>query len=138
MAVGANNLLTVASPASVTNGIGYNVYVGTAADGETLQNNSPIAYGTGWTEPTSGLVALDTLPMPRGTINFGASAFTGAVPTGYVGWDVSGSTTLNPNDNSTLTLDSGNLRFTGQNNTFISGTNQPVNCVRSNTFKAHG
>ena len=33
----------------------YNVYIGTVEGGETLQNVAPIAIGTDWQEPTSGL-----------------------------------------------------------------------------------
>jgi hypothetical protein len=33
----------------------YNVYAGTQEGGETLQNVSPIAIGTNWTEPSTGL-----------------------------------------------------------------------------------
>lgn len=56
-AVGANNLLTVTSPGASGNATGYNVFVGTAAGQSYLQNASPITLGTGWTEPTSGLIA---------------------------------------------------------------------------------
>lgn len=45
---------TTAAPPSVT---GWNIYVGTSPGAETLQNNAPIATGTPWVEPTTGLVA---------------------------------------------------------------------------------
>lgn len=67
--VPANNLLTVASPATygaVAGVTGWNVYVSTSAGTETKQNGStPLALGTAgtvWTEPTSGLVAGAALP----------------------------------------------------------------------------
>lgn len=62
LAVGANELLNVASPASATGMTGYNVYVGTSSGAETKQNSSPIAIGTPWVEPTSGLIAGAALP----------------------------------------------------------------------------
>jgi len=57
LAVAANNLLKITSPAAVGNAIGWNAYVGVASDVETKQNSSPIALGTDWSEPSSGLVA---------------------------------------------------------------------------------
>ena len=56
LSVLADNLLNVASPAALSGATGYNVYVSTTTGTETLQNVSPIAIGTAWTEPTSGLV----------------------------------------------------------------------------------
>jgi hypothetical protein len=45
-----------------------------------------------------------------GTMNFGGSAFTGAVPSGYIAWGASD--TLNPSDTSgSLVLSGGNLTF---------------------------
>ena len=50
----------------------------------------------------------------RGTVNFGASAFTGTAPTGYVSIEsVFAGAALNPNDNSDRTLSNGNLSFAG-------------------------
>src|SRR5579859_6965822 len=58
----ANTVLHVATPSipfnQTSTGItysSYNVYVGTAEGSETKQNVSPIAIGTDWQEPTSGL-----------------------------------------------------------------------------------
>ena len=62
LAVAANNVLQVASPAAASSATGWNVYIGTAANVETLQNSSPIAIGTAFTEPTSGLIKGDALP----------------------------------------------------------------------------
>jgi uncharacterized protein (TIGR02217 family) len=70
LAVSANNVLTVAHPGSPPAGaIGWNVYVSNTGGGgsgaETRQNGgTPIAVGSGWTEPTSGLVV--GAPMPGG------------------------------------------------------------------------
>jgi len=41
------------APAGVT---GWNVYAGLAPEGTTLQNGAPLAMGSPWTEPASGLV----------------------------------------------------------------------------------
>lgn len=64
LAVGASNLLQVASPAVDQLGlaIGYNVYVASASGAETKQNATPVAIGTPWTEPTSGLIAGAAMP----------------------------------------------------------------------------
>ncbi len=63
LAVSANKVLNVAAPGSApAAAIGWNVYVSNTAGGgsgtETRQNGlTPIALGTPWVEPTSGLVA---------------------------------------------------------------------------------
>lgn len=63
LAVAANNVLTVTSPSALTGATGWNVYVSTTTNTETKQNGgTPIAIGTNWTEPTSGLVAGSALP----------------------------------------------------------------------------
>ena len=60
--VPANSVITVATPTllfnKTANGVtysSYNIYASTTEGSETLQNTSPIALGTNWTEPTSGL-----------------------------------------------------------------------------------
>lgn len=56
LAVSANHVLNVAAPSSAPAGaIGWNAYVGTSTAGETRQNSSPIALGTPWVEPNTGL-----------------------------------------------------------------------------------
>jgi hypothetical protein len=63
VAIGANNLARVTSPAAMTGATGYNVYVSTATGTETKQNGgTPIAIGTNWTEPTTGLIAGAAMP----------------------------------------------------------------------------
>lgn len=73
LAVSANNLLVVASPnlsGSVAGVVGYNVYVSTSPGTETKQNVSgPVALGTNWTEPTSGLIAGTALPAGVSTMS---------------------------------------------------------------------
>jgi len=66
----ADNLLTVTTPVLMNNktsvGIiysSYNVYIATAEGSETLQNVTPIAIGTNWTEPTSGITTTGQ-PVP--------------------------------------------------------------------------
>jgi hypothetical protein len=50
----------------------------------------------------------------KGTVNFGATAFTGTAPSGFVSIEsVYPGAALNPNDNSDLTLTNGNLTFEG-------------------------
>lgn len=51
-----------------------------------------------------------------GTINFGATAFVGTPPTGYVSIEsLSPGAALNPADNSNIVLSNGNLSFAGTN-----------------------
>ena len=83
LAVSLNNLLQVASPAAQTGATGWNVYVSTSTGTETRQNGStPIAIGTAWTEPTSGLVAGAAQPASNKTgytlSNTGLVTFNGA------------------------------------------------------------
>lgn len=67
--VALNNLLTVTSPGAQAGATGYNVYVSTATGTETKQNASPINIGTGWTLPTTGLIAGAALPTSNTTGN---------------------------------------------------------------------
>jgi hypothetical protein len=64
LAAAADNLLGVASPAvpAQTLATAYNVYAGATSGAETLQNATPIAIGTAWTEPTSGLTTNGAVP----------------------------------------------------------------------------
>lgn len=67
LAVLINSVLVVAAPPALGSAIGWNVYVSNTGGGgsgtETKQNGStPIAIGTAWNEPTSGLVAGSALP----------------------------------------------------------------------------
>jgi hypothetical protein len=55
-------LLIVGSPATLSGAAGWNVYVGLASGGEQQQNASPIAIGTPWTEPSTGLVSGNDPP----------------------------------------------------------------------------
>lgn len=52
----ANELAIVVSPAANANATGYNVYGSTTSAQEVLQNSSPIALGTNWPEPATGLI----------------------------------------------------------------------------------
>jgi hypothetical protein len=52
-----NNLLVVNSPGAANGVTGWNVYVN-----NTLQNSTPIAIGTSWTEPASGLTSEGKVP----------------------------------------------------------------------------
>ena len=69
-AVSSSQLLVVASPIAPTpaSAIGWNVYVSAATGAETRQNGAtPIAIGTNWTVPASGLVAGAPLPASNTT-----------------------------------------------------------------------
>lgn len=67
LAVSANNLLRVASPAGAGNAIGWNAYVASSSGAEVLQNATPIALGASWTEPASGLLTGTEAPPPANT-----------------------------------------------------------------------
>lgn len=75
LAVTANNLLVVASPAPASGAATWNVYVSTATGTETLQA-SGIAIGTDWTLPVSGLVTGAALPASNTTANASIIATT--------------------------------------------------------------
>lgn len=75
--VPALSLLMVTAPAPSGLAIGWNVYVSTSSGAETLQNSSPIAFATNWTEPTTGLVAGTALPTNNTT---GMQPFNEFVP----------------------------------------------------------
>jgi hypothetical protein len=91
----ANQVVKVVPPAAPTTGypsIGYNVYVSTTTGTETLQNSSPIAYGTPWQEPNTGLVvgvALPTQDTTGGRVtplkNFAYANADGSTETFYTG-----------------------------------------------------
>lgn len=66
------------------------------------------------------------------TLNFGATAFSIAAPTGFSAWGAS--EILNPADNSNLTLSGGNLVADAAS--AITGTNGPAAIVRSRGRKA--
>lgn len=86
-AASASNVLNVASPgvpvspqgfsAPVTD---YNVYVSTSSGTETKQNTLPVAIGTVWVEPVTGLVAGSALPAIDTAVVPGRSNPMGEVP----------------------------------------------------------
>ena len=70
LAISANNLLKVTSPSFIdgaTPPIAYNIYAGTAPGLGTKQNVAPIALGTDWTEPVTGLISGSLPPTAWGT-----------------------------------------------------------------------
>ena len=83
LAVATNSLLQAASPAASNGVTGYNVYVATATGAETKQNATPIAIGTAWTEPTSGLISGAALPASNTSVPSGHILIT--VPNGTAG-----------------------------------------------------
>lgn len=62
LTISNDQVLGVASPAFALGVSGWNVYVSTSTGAETLQNSSPIALGTSWTEPYTGLISGAALP----------------------------------------------------------------------------
>ncbi len=71
LAVGLNNRLVVAGPASSGNATGWNLYVGTLTGNKTKQNAAPMVLGVNFTEPLGGLVGGSSPP----TGNTASSAY---------------------------------------------------------------
>lgn len=87
LAVAASHVLNVAHPtgAAPAGAIGWNVYVSTTTGTETLQNGgTPIAAGTAWVEPTSGLVAGSALPSSN-TTGWSVATWSAAASNGGAG-----------------------------------------------------
>jgi hypothetical protein len=83
-AVAANSVLTAASPAAPganpaanAAAVGYNVYATDGAAGtETRQNVAPIAIGTGWQEPNTGLTTTGASAPTVDTTGFAPGPVT--------------------------------------------------------------
>lgn len=77
--VAADNLLQVAAPGPDTLALatGWNVYVGTIAGQETLQNAQPLALSAAWLEPTGGLLAGKAMPSFVSVIENGVTLIEG-------------------------------------------------------------
>jgi hypothetical protein len=85
LAVSANNLLKVTSPAANTNYDGWVPLVGSAANGNMEQAllATPVAFGTDWTEPSGGATVSGKTPY---------SAYSAFGATGIVAVDKTEST----------------------------------------------
>lgn len=96
---------------------------GTNPDGEPQNNLYGADISASGPSPITGSVFImvgashgSGSAKGAGTVNFGASAFTGTPPTGFVSiYSVYPGAALNPADNSNLTLSNGNLSFDGTN-----------------------
>jgi hypothetical protein len=62
LAVSANNLLKITSPASVAGYDGWMPLVGLTSNTEFFQPIGPVAFGTDWTEPSAGAVIAGDTP----------------------------------------------------------------------------
>jgi hypothetical protein len=84
IAMGPSDLVVVASPAAEANATGYNVYIGGAPGDETLQNATPIAIGTSYTEASVGFTQGVSAPIAGfgGYYAEGVIAFTSGVLSG--------------------------------------------------------
>lgn len=61
LTIPAHHIAHVASPSAIAGALGWNVYVGLKANDEEKQNgDTPIAFGTAWTEP------VPPKPLPQG------------------------------------------------------------------------
>ena len=70
LAVPADYVLNVASPPATPGAIGWNVFVAPAATMIfTQQNSSPIALGTAWIEPDSGLISGAAPPASNTSVS---------------------------------------------------------------------
>lgn len=92
--VAVNNVLVVQSPAVMPGATGYNVYVSTATGTETKQNASPVAIGTAWTEPTTGLISGAALPSSNTTVGPITAPSYVTIPVNVLGQGTGPSTTL--------------------------------------------
>ncbi len=88
LAVAANSVPSVASPAASGDATGYNVYLSTATGTETKQNATPIAIGTAWTAPATGLIAGAALPSASTALGLMVVASPNGAPTGAIGYNV--------------------------------------------------
>lgn len=134
--------ITDASPAAGLYGGGTNINTGNPAT-----NVQGADFSSGGPSPVTGPIYIlvgashgATTAKGTGTVNFGASAFTGTAPSGFVSIESAfPGATLNPADNSNLVLSNGNLSFSGANvpvtfSPAISGFSTNVgfhNCCRS-------
>jgi len=84
IAMGPSDLTVVASPPAEANATGYNVYIGGAPGDETLQNATPIAIGTSYTEASVGFTQGVSPPIAGfgGFYAEGVIAFTSGVLSG--------------------------------------------------------
>jgi hypothetical protein len=84
IALNPSCLTVVASPPAEANATGYNVYIGGAPGDETLQNATPIALGTSYTEASVGFTQGVSPPIAGygGFSAEGVIAFTSGVLTG--------------------------------------------------------
>ncbi len=69
LAVAADYVLSVTSPAGAGRATGYNVYVGAASGAYTKQNTSPLPLGTAWQMPATGLITGAAPPTANTTIS---------------------------------------------------------------------
>lgn len=71
LAVAADYVLNIASPSPIAGAIGWNAFVSTSSGTEQLQNSSPIAIGTAWIEPTTGLISGSAPPTENTSVTSG-------------------------------------------------------------------
>jgi len=105
LAVAVNSVLNVAAPASPpAAATGWNVYVSTATGTETRQNGAtPVALGTAWVEPTTGLVAGVALPATQTT----AQTMTFTTPGPATGVDIEWVAGYSAADTMSVSVDGG-------------------------------
>ncbi len=81
----ANKVLSVASPPPRQGYTTYNVYASATTGTETLQSLAPVAIGTAWQEPNSGLVSGAALPsVVAATLQNGTNKYSLAFEAGHV------------------------------------------------------
>lgn len=118
------NLDAAADPAT---GAGVNIIDFSASGSSPITGSVFVIVGASL--GNSGGFGSPYTEKGQGTVNFGASAFTGTAPSGYSSINSAfPGAALNPNDNSNLTLTNGNLTFEATTRTVA---NQPICCVRS-------
>jgi hypothetical protein len=99
---GGTPVLPSPNPVGSVNGFDFSVNI---PSGDVF-----ILIGCAWNpfETTEGPISV--------TLNAGASAFAATIPTDYVPWDVTGDTTINPNDTDFDLVDGPNIIVLGNGN----------------------
>ena len=97
------------------------------ASGNPAAGTSPVYTFTANTMMYPAVGQGSSSPFGKSTINFGATSFIGTTPSGFLAWNLGGSTavdSLNPDPevtSSTLTLTNNNLTFEGSINAWYGG-----------------
>lgn len=111
----ANFAAQVTAPGAPSYGTdgGYATFAGTSADACLMQNTlTTTASNANYQIPNTLVTGSAGAPYAKGTFNFGATSFTGTIPTGFSAWGATD--TINSGDNSNLLLSNGSLTISSE------------------------